>query len=85
VGDTLGDGLAVGVGVATACTCTESSIHVAFISCATLSYNTHSLTLNSMSLVSHTFPTTSKSMNDKFPTPSTPGAPGTLFTIRTTP
>jgi hypothetical protein len=84
VGETVGDN--VGVGVGAAATCTESLTQLAFISCATLSYNTHSLTLNTMSMSSHTLPpTTSKSIHDKLPLPFTPGALATLFIIRTTP
>jgi hypothetical protein len=45
----------VGVG---AVTCTMSLIQLAFISCAALSYNTLSLILNTMLVLSHTFPTT---------------------------
>jgi hypothetical protein len=91
VGDTVGDkvgeivGDMVGVGVGAAATCTESFTHVALISCAILSYNTLTLTLNTNPLLSHALPTTSKSIHDKFPLPLTPGAPATLFIIRTTP
>jgi hypothetical protein len=83
VGDIVGD--TVGVGVGAAATCTESFTHVALISCAHLSYNTHSLTLNTMLMLSQMLPTTSKSIHDKFPLPLTPGVPATLFIIRTTP
>jgi hypothetical protein len=83
VGDSVGD--MVGVGVGAAATCTESLIHVAFISCAKLSYNTLTLTLNTNPLLSQTLPTTSKSIHDRLPLPLTPEVPATLFITLNTP
>jgi len=90
VGDTVGETVAdtvgeiVGVGVG-AVTCTESLTHVAFISCARLSYKTLILTLNTMLVLSQTLPTTSKSIHDRLPLPLTPDAFATLFITLTTP
>ena len=73
-----------GDGVGTTETCTESFHQTAGISFARLSYSTYS-PVKLMALASQGEPTTSKCISDRYPEPLTPGAPGTLLTMRTVP